>query len=98
MLQKPKTIKNKKYKEWISGLACCVSGYRHPDEPNDPHHVPAAGHGGMAIKADDTRCIPLRHDLHVEFHQIGSKSFAEKYRIDFEVLIEAYQNLYRRKH
>lgn len=53
----------------------------------DPHHVPLKGHGKKGGKTDDTRAIPLRHDKHVETHNMGRESFAKKYGLDYELLI-----------
>ena len=48
----------------------------------DPHHI--KGHNwlsaaGGAKKGSDLLTIPLRHDLHVELHDIGWESWEEKY-------------------
>lgn len=95
---KPQSKRNKPYRMWIASLPCCVSGYKHPSELNDPHHVPLDGHGAKGSKTDDTRCIPLRHDLHVEAHNSGKISFAEKYGLDYELLIAAYNRLWEEKY
>lgn len=74
MLKIP-VFRSKKYREWVSNQPCCVtlrSG------PNDPHHIKGNGMGG-SVKCSDLFCIPLSHELHVEFHQIGWESFEEKY-------------------
>lgn len=68
--------KQSKYRDYVRSLPCCVSGYI--GEKVDPHHIKGyswlTGSGG-ALKGSDLTCIPLRHDLHVELHQIGRKSF-----------------------
>ena len=94
---KPVTIKNQKYKDWIKSLCCCVTG-RQSVDPNtgerfsDPHHVNFPGHGMMSGKTDDTRTIPLCHDLHLEVHRIGNKAFAEKYDLNLELIIAQLNN------
>ena len=97
---KPQRIKDEDYKKWIIRLPCCASGgYGYDpnsgERLNDPHHIPD-GLGGSA-KRNDHRLIPLTHALHVELHQIGQETFAEKYGLDYEVLIEAYRRLYDKK-
>lgn len=71
-------FRSKKYREYISGLPCCITGRE--GIPNDPHHIKGRGYGST-IKCSDLFCIPLTHDLHHEFHQIGWKSFEDKYNI-----------------
>ncbi len=69
-----------KYTDFVRSLPCAVSGYI--GEEVDPHHVKGyswitGACGGK--KGHDLTCIPLKHELHQELHQIGWKSFEEKY-------------------
>jgi len=91
---KPVRVKDKKYVEFIKSLRCWITNSPNPD----PHHAQRSGHGGIATKANDRRCIPLRHDLHVELHNIGAKSFATKYDLNYESIIEALNAVYERMH
>ena len=85
---KPQVETNPAYIEWIKTLCCCVTGSRASSVMSiDPHHVPLKGHGKKGGKTDDTRAIPLRHDKHVETHNMGRESFAEKYGLNYELLI-----------
>ena len=77
MLKVP-CFRSKTYREYISLLPCCVTGLE--GECNDPHHIKGRGYGGSQ-KCSDLFCIPLSHDLHQEFHQIGWKSFEQKYNV-----------------
>jgi hypothetical protein len=87
-------IDNPKYKAWIISLPCLIT--RRPG-PNDPHHVPKKGHAAEGQKTDDTRCIPLCHRLHVELHTIGRDTFAAKYGLDYEAIIERLNKLWEEK-
>ena len=70
-------MRSKKYRKWVSGLPCAVTGYQGEVAP---HHPKGRGFGGT-VKCSDLFCIPLKHDIHMELHQIGWKSWEEKYRI-----------------
>ena len=74
--QKPKTYRNPKYLEYIRTLPCCVcrrSGVA-------PHH---ADTGGMGLKCNDTRTVPLCYKHHMECHALGRITFQEAYNICF---------------
>lgn len=77
MLKTP-PFRSRTYLDYISRLPCCVTG-REGDR-NDPHHIKGRGYGGSE-KCSDLFCIPMNHELHQEFHQIGWKSFEEKYNV-----------------
>lgn len=68
----------------------------HTGEGNDPHHIKGRGYGG-SVKCSDLYCIPLRHDKHMELHNIGWQAFEQKYNIDqrdcvMAVLQQAYND------
>lgn len=88
---KPTRSKDKAYIEWIRSLNCCITGSR---GPSDPHHIPKLGESGMGTKTDDRRAIPLRHDVHVEYHNLGRLSFAAKYNLDYEYVIKKLNAIY----
>lgn len=96
LFPKPKKKSKKKretdddYIKWIRSLSCCITGKPLPD----PHHINEAGHGAMGSKAIDRRAIPLSHPLHQELHSIGQHTFAKKYDLDYEAIIEALNQLY----
>ena len=71
-------FRSKKYREYVSHLPCCVTGKN--GDRSDPHHIKGRGYGG-SMKCSDLFCIPLDHELHQEFHQIGWRSFEQKYNI-----------------
>jgi len=75
---KIKPYRSKKYLHWVSNQQCCVTL---SPGPNDPHHIKGRLMGG-GVKCSDLFCIPLKHELHAEFHQIGWESFEEKYYIN----------------
>jgi hypothetical protein len=69
-----------KYRDYVRSLPCCVTGYI--GDEVDPHHIKGYAWltgGSMGKKSSDLSCIPLKHDLHQELHDIGWKSFEEKY-------------------
>ena len=69
-----------KYRDYIRTLPCCLSGYQ--GDEIDPHHIKGYAWltgGAMAKKGSDIACIPLRHSYHQELHDIGWKSFEDKY-------------------
>ncbi len=69
-----------KYTDLVRSLPCYVSGFQ--GEEVDPHHIKGyswlTGSAG-ALKCTDLCAIPLKHSLHLEFHNIGWKSFEEKH-------------------
>jgi len=88
MFPKPTRIKDKPYIEWIKKLRCCVNGKPDPD----PHHV--NDKSGGSAKFNDRRAIPLNHPLHVELHNIGAETFAARYGLDYEAIIEELNRRY----
>ena len=84
MLIKPKRYENKEYQDYIKQQPCCVTGMMMINQDNgiiesDPHHTASKGAGGS-----DLSCVPLLHELHMECHSAGQKTFQEKYDIDFK--------------
>ena len=67
--------RSKKYRHWVASQDCCVS--QRPGM-NDPHHIKGNAMGG-SVKCSDLFMIPLAHELHLEFHNIGWQSFEKKY-------------------
>lgn len=92
MFQKIARIEDPDFIEWIKSLKCLVNA-RHMGQTVH-HHVNKKGHGSMGSKTDDRRCIPLCVLHHNEVHQIGAKTFALKYELDYEIVIEALNRLY----
>ena len=72
-------FRSQKYRQYVSTLPCCIT-FR-DGIPNDPHHIKGRGYGG-SVKCSDLFCIPLCHELHVEFHMIGWETFEAKYNIN----------------
>ncbi|MEN8171405.1 MAG: DUF968 domain-containing protein [Chloroflexota bacterium] len=71
-----------KYKDYVRTLPCCVSGLT--GESIDPHHIIGSRWltgKGMAKKGSDLTCIPLCHELHMELHNGGWRSFEEKHNM-----------------
>ena len=90
MFTKPKSLRDKKYIEWVKTLGCICCG-----RPNvDPHHENERGRAGKGVKAPDRRCIPICHEHHVERHCMGRDSFAEKYELDYEEIINGLNEYY----
>ncbi len=69
-----------KHTDFVRTLPCAVSGYI--GEETDCHHLVGFNWltgKGMGLKGSDVICMPLRHSLHMELHQMGWKSFEEKH-------------------
>ena len=79
-----------KYLDWIREQPCAISGYY--GEEVQPHHI--TGYNwltgkGVGKKGSDLTAIPLRHDLHRLLHDMGHKSFEEKYNISqLEIMVK----------
>lgn len=84
---KPKTLRNKKYLQFIREQKCCVP--QCPIIGCDPHHVKTKGKSGMGIKGSDIRTVPLCRKHHSEGDNIGMswRQFQEKYNIDFKEIM-----------
>jgi hypothetical protein len=70
------------YRDWIRQQPSCVS-----ESTRDVEACHTGPHGFWQ-KSSGYTCIPLTHNEHMELHRIGPQQFQEKYRIDFEVIIE----------
>ena len=94
MLPKPTRVRNGNYLDYIRGLPCliCRRG------PSEPHHWAKAGHGGRGTKCDDKRAVNLCFEHHREIHDHGKKSFAMKYTIDVESVVEKLNNQWEALH
>ncbi len=73
MLLIPKTepLRKPEYLIHLRGVPCVVTG---SVGENDPHHV-KLGWFAKSIKPPDDWCLPLRHDKHVELHNVGEAAF-----------------------
>ena len=78
-IPKSKRWESKKYRQWVSTLPCIIC----LKTPSAPHHVKIKGHGGMSRKPSDYWCIPLCHEHHLEIHNAGKRTFAERHNIDY---------------
>ena len=69
------------YKEWLSGLPCCVT----LREPVHVHHL-TIGRNRMGVKADDNLCVPLSPGMHNQgpeaLHEIGETNFWRQHGIE----------------
>lgn len=74
MKLKTTPYRNKKYLEYVSELPSCISGI----PADDAHHIKGNGFGGTT-KPSDLMVIPLTRMEHAELHNIGWKSWEEKY-------------------
>lgn len=88
-MDKPKTIRNERYLGYIRTLPCCVCRRAIVEA----HH---ADTGGVGIKCNDTRAIPLCHECHTVCHTLGKETFQERRNIDFKAIqitcLEGYIN------
>jgi hypothetical protein len=76
------TRKNPAHIEFVKSLPCCVPGCLSWDT-SDPHHVRTAANSGTGLKPPDSgHTVPMCHDHHLEYHQIGKRTFQAKHGID----------------
>jgi len=68
------------YKSWAKKRPCLVNNI----VGVDGHHIRMKHNCGMGLKPPDEYIIPLDHELHMELHTMGVKSFEEKYSISLE--------------
>jgi hypothetical protein len=92
---KRKRVVDKPYIKWIRSLDCsaCKS-----TQLSDPHHINPKGYSSMSGKCDDDRAIPLCRRCHCEYHSQGRDTFEARYAMDYEVLIEALNTVWRLGH
>lgn len=76
-LAKPKMWHSKKYREAVRKLPCCIGERCHGDVV--AHHIES---GGMRIKCDDFKTVPICHKHHDEVHRLGKATFQAEYGID----------------
>ena len=78
------------YIDWVRGQPCVVGlncyGRVHA------HHVKSKGAGGK-----DDQCLSLCAKHHYEYHQIGKKTFAKKYNLDYEYLLRVFKRVYNQE-
>lgn len=99
-LAKPKAERNEARLEFVRHLPClllrehyvrhiheCSMAYHGARVLVEAHHVYNGGSGGVGIKPDDFRTIPLCTRAHREYHEMGKASFALKYGINLEAHI-----------
>ena len=70
---------------------CCVCG-----KPCDLHHVDAVGQGRdrTEINHIGLQCLPLCRDHHTELHNMGNKSFMDKYHLQSVAIDQKIAKLY----
>lgn len=77
---KPQVHRSQEYMAFVRTLPCYICG-----NPETEAHHSEGGHS-MAQKGDDTSCVPLCHVHHAEIHQLGKRSFEEKYDLDLRIV------------
>ena len=78
-MEKQRTYRNEPYLGYIRTLPCCVCGRSRVEA----HH---ADTGGVGIKCNDTRAIPLCRICHTECHSLGKETFQGRKNVDFKVM------------
>ena len=64
-------IRDRKYLDFVREQTCIITSLT----PCDPAHIRWGLGGGMGLKPDDNRVLPLVHQLHQEQHQVGEVRF-----------------------
>lgn len=98
---KSRPSRSKKYQNWIVLQPCCLTGYRATEYLGvDPHHENRPGESGTSTKPCDSRCVPIRHDLHVMMESPGHsrKEVYARYGIDPEQVISKMQEKWQQDH
>lgn len=72
---------------WLRTLACAVPGCRNGGI--QAAHVRRGGRGGIGLKPDDRRAIPLCAEHHRRQHDIGEPAFERETGIDMGAIAEA---------
>lgn len=87
-------IRDRKYLDSLREEPCIITGLT----PCEPAHIRWGMGGGMGLKPDDSRTVPLVPQLHRRQHQIGEKRFWAEQPIDFwlRILIEVAEGRYVR--
>lgn len=93
-MQKKKRVKDPAYIEYIRSIPCIVCLLKGLESASEDHHVNEKGKGSMGSKTDDRRAIPLCHPHHAEFHDTGRETFSKKYDLDYEYIIQKFNNIY----
>ena len=67
------------YLEYVREQPCLITG-----DPAEASHLKHVGMGGNKRKEnkDHFSAVPMRHDLHMEYHSIGPTEFMETHNID----------------
>jgi hypothetical protein len=76
MMRFPKhnRIRDRAWLDEVRDQPCIITG----TTPCDPAHIRYGLSGGMGLKPDDNRVLPLAHELHRQQHDIGEISFWTK--------------------
>jgi len=91
-------IRDRKYLDSLREEPCIITGLT----PCEPAHIRWGMGGGMGLKPDDSRTVPLVPQLHRRQHQIGEKRFwleqANKHpEFLMSILIEVAEGRYVRR-
>ena len=86
---KQKTNRDSKYRAFIRKHPCLVCGRSGAIH----HHEPLSGRG-TGLKGNDNEAVPLCHEHHQERHQIGRKTFYQRYGINWVFHVAQYQAMY----
>lgn len=53
-----------------------------------PHHLRSSSNSGIGMKPDDYFSVPMCFLHHNETHQIGQRTFQNKYDVDFWAILD----------
>jgi hypothetical protein len=65
LIRKPRRIRDKKHRDFVSAQACLICGR----QPSDPHHLRFAQAKALGRKVSDEFTVPLCRVHHRELHQ-----------------------------
>ena len=74
LFPKQKRIRDRAWLDEVRDQPCIITG----TTPCDPAHIRYGLAGGMGLKPNDNRVVPLTNQLHRYQHEIGELSFWNK--------------------
>lgn len=77
-LSKSPVFESERYLQWVRSRPCIIT----KQYGVDAHHTLRKSQG-----KNDLSAVPLRHDLHMEFHASDPVEFEEKYGICFKTAV-----------
>ncbi len=88
-------VQDSAYIKFLRNQPCVVSGYEYSEHGGpgvDPAHI-SFGNYARGMKASDWNCLPMRHDLHLEFDKRQAAFIQDVFAEDQFLRMEALKAL-----